>query len=60
MRTHDGYDAWDSYEQAEDAMGENVHNGNDDIESNGRIFQGTPSEVATTMRSLVKAQKEEH
>ena len=21
MRTHDGYDAWDSYERAEDAMG---------------------------------------
>ena len=60
MRTHDGYDAQDSYQQVEDAMGENVHNGNDDIESNGRIFQGTPSEVAATMRSLVKAQEEHH
>ena len=60
MRTHDGYDAWDSYEQAEDAMGENVHNRNDDIESNGKRFQGTPSEVATTMRSLVKAQEEQY
>ena len=38
MRTHDGCDAWDSYERAEDAMGENVCNGNDDIESNGRRF----------------------
>ena len=28
MRTHDGYDAWDSYNQVEDAMGENVCNGN--------------------------------
>ena len=33
MRTHDGYDARDSYERAGDAMGENFHNGNDDIES---------------------------
>ena len=30
MRTHDGYDARDSYERAGDAMGENVRNGNDD------------------------------
>ena len=55
MRTHDGYDDRDSYEQVEDAMGENFHNGNEDIECNGRKFQGTPSEVAGTMRSLVKA-----
>ena len=41
-------------------MGENVRNGNEDIESNGRRFQGTPSDVATTMRSLVKAQEEQH
>ena len=60
MRTHDGCDARDSYEQAEDAMGENVRNRNDDIESNGRRFQGTPSGVAATMRSLIKAQKEQH
>ena len=49
MRTHDGYDAWDSYEQAEYSMGENVHNGIDEIDSNGRIFQETPSDVAATM-----------
>ena len=60
MRTHDGYDARDSYERAEDAMGENVRNGNDDIESNGRRFQGTSSEVAATMRNLVKSQEEQH
>jgi len=60
MRTHDGYDARDSYEQAEDAMGENVHNRNDDIESNGRRFQETPPDVAATMRSLIKAQEEQH
>ena len=60
MRTHDGYDARDSYECVGDAMGENVRNGNDDIESNGRRFQGTLSEVASTMRSLVKAQEEQH
>ena len=60
MRTHDGYDVQDFYEQAEYAMVENVYNRNDDIESNGRRFQGTPSEVAATMRSLVKAQEEQH
>ena len=53
MRTHDGYDARDSYERAGDAMGENVRNGNDDIESNGRRFQETPSDVVATMRSLI-------
>ena len=31
MRTHDGYDGWDSYEHAEDAMGKNFRNRNDDI-----------------------------
>ena len=40
-----------------DAMGENFRNGNDDIESNGRRFQGTPSEVVDTMRILVKPKK---
>ena len=43
MRTNDGYDAQDSYERERDAMVENVRNKNDDIESNGRIFQGTCS-----------------
>ena len=38
MRTHDGYATRDSYEREEDAMGENVCNGNDEIESNGRRF----------------------
>ena len=60
MRMLNGYDARDSYEHARDAMGENVRNGNDDIESNGRRFQETPSEVAATMRSLIKAQEEHH
>ena len=60
MRTHDGYDAQDSYEWAEDAMGENARNGNDDIESNGRRFQETPPDIATTMRSFIKAQEEKH
>ena len=60
MRTHDEYDARDSYEHAQDAMGENVRNENDDIESNGRRFQETPSEVAATMRILIKAQEEQH
>ena len=60
MRTHDGYDARDSHERARDAMGENVRNGNDDIESNGRRFQETLSDVASTMRSLIKVQEEKH
>ena len=60
MRTHDGYDARDSYERAEDAMGENVRNRIDDIESNGRRFQEALSDVAATMRSLIKAQEEQH
>ena len=59
MRTHDGYDAWDSHEQAEDAMGENVHNRNDDIESNGRRFQEMTTDIVATMRSLIKAQEEQ-
>ena len=58
MKTHDGYDAQDSYKRARDAMGENVRNGNDDIESSGRRFQKTPSNVAATMRSLIKSQEE--
>ena len=60
MRTHDGYDSRDSYEHAGDAMGENVRNENDDIESNGRIFQETLSDVAGTMRILIKSQEEQH
>ena len=58
MRTHDVNDAQDSYERVRDAMGENVCNGNDDIESNGRRFQKTLSDVAATMRILIKAQEE--
>ena len=60
MRTYDRYDAWDSYEHVWDAMEENFRNGNDDIESNGRRFQETPSDVAATMRSLIKSQEEHH
>ena len=41
MKTRDGYDAQDSYKRARDAMGENVRNENDDIDSNGRRFQET-------------------
>ena len=59
MRTQDGYDGQDYYEQAEDAMGENVRNRNDGIESNGRRSQDTPSDVAATMRSLIKSQEEQ-
>ena len=58
MRTHDGYDARDSYERARDAMGENVRVGNDGIESNGRRFQETPLDIVATIRSLIKAQEE--
>ena len=55
MRTHDGYDARDSSEHSRDAMGENVRVGNDDIKSNGRIFEETPPDIAGTMRSLIKS-----
>ena len=55
MSTHDGYDAQNSYEHAGDAMGENVCNGNDDIEYNGRRFEQTPLDVVATMRSLIKS-----
>ena len=55
MRTHDGYNARDSYESARDSMGENDRNRNDDIGSNGRRFQETQPDVAASMRSLVKA-----
>ena len=55
MRTHDVNDAQDSYERVRDAMGENVCNRNDDIESNGRRFEETSSDVAATMRSLIKS-----
>ena len=60
MRTYDGYDARDSYERAQDAMGENVRNGNDDIESNRRRFQETSLDIASTMRRLIKSQEEQN
>ena len=50
MRTYGMNDAHDPYEY--DAMGEKVRFGNADIESNGRIFQETPLDIAATMRSL--------
>ena len=60
MRTYDRYDARDAYKRSQDAMGENVRVGNDDIESNGKIFQETPSDIAATMRILIKAQEKQH
>ena len=60
MRTHDRYDAQDSYECVQDAIGENVQVGNDDIESNGRRFEETPQNITATMRGLIKAQEEQH
>ena len=44
--------AQDPYEFEEDAMGENVRVGNDETESNGRIFQDTPPDFEATMRIL--------
>ena len=41
-------------------MGVNVRVGNDDIDSNGRIFQETPPDIAATMRNLIKSQEEKH
>ena len=60
MRTHDRYDAWDSYERAQDAIGENVLVGNDDIDFDGGRFQETPPYIAATMRSVIKAHEEQH
>ena len=45
-------DAQDPYELEEDSMGENVHVGNVEIESNGIRIQETPLDIAATMRSL--------
>ena len=45
-------DAQDPYELKEDAMRENIQVENSYIESNGRRYQETPSDIATTMRSL--------
>ena len=39
MRTYERYEARDSYERAQDDMGENVQARNDDVESNGRRFE---------------------
>ena len=55
MRTYDKYEARDSYERAQYAMGENARVGNDDIEYNGRIFQEMASNIAATMRILIKS-----
>ena len=52
MRIDDMNDAQDLYEFEEDAMGENFRLGNDETESNGRIFQDTPPDFAATMKSL--------
>ena len=60
MRTYDRYEARDSYECVQDAMGENVQARNDDIESNGRRFQETTSNIVATMRILLKSQEEQH
>ena len=48
MRTHDGYDAQDSYERARDAMGENVRNRNDDIGDGQWIELSTADELWST------------
>ena len=45
-------DAHNPNEYEEDAMGGNVWVGNDETESNGRIFQDTPPDFTATMRSL--------
>ena len=52
MRTHDGYDARDSYDRAYDAMGKNVQVGNHDIESNGERFQETRPDIAANDEKL--------
>ena len=53
MRTYDRSEARDSYECAQDAMGENVQVGKAETESNGRRLQETPPNFAATMRGLM-------
>ena len=45
-------DAQNPNEYEEDVMGGKICVGNDETESNGRRFQDTPLDFATTMRSL--------
>ena len=45
-------DAHNPYDHEEDVMGENVRVRNDETDSNGRRYQDTPPEFATTMRIL--------
>ena len=45
-------DAHNPNEYEEDVMGENIHVGNAEIESNGRRFQDNPPNFVATMRSL--------
>ena len=45
-------DAPDPYDHAEDAMGEDVHGGNIETQSNERRAQITPSDMVETMRSF--------
>ena len=45
-------DAHDPYEPKTNAMGENIQLENAETESNGRINQETPPDIAATMRSL--------
>ena len=51
-RTYGMNDAQDPYEQKEDAIEDNVRDGNDETQSNGRRFQDTPLDFAANMRSL--------
>ena len=45
-------DAHDPYKHEVDVMGENTRVGNDETESDRRIFQDTPPDIAATMRIL--------
>ena len=52
MRTNMYDDAQNPNEYKEDAMWESVWVGNDETDSNGRIFQDTPLDFAATMKIL--------
>ena len=52
MRTFSMNDAHDPYEHKEGVMGENIHVGDAETESNGRRLHATPLDFAATMRSL--------
>ena len=53
-------DAHDPYGHEADAMEENIWVGNAETKFNGRRYQETPPDIASTMRSLIKSHEEQN